>query len=175
MDWIDISAFKENKALLYLLVGRLLVAFGFGIALFLIVILAYEQTDSVTYEGLAVSIYQIVMVVSQTSLGRLADKYGRKLFILIGIVVHAVATFLIGVSGSIFMLLALRAVQGFGASLEGPAPQALLADLVPHEKRGSVMGQYSTMTNLGWFVGPIVGGIIADALISGLPSTSVPS
>jgi len=103
------------------------------------------------------------MVVSQTSLGRLADKYGRKLFILIGIVVHAVATFLIGVSGSSFMLLALRAVQGFGASLEGPAPQALLADLVPHEKRGSVMGQYSTMTNLGWFVGPILGGIIADA------------
>jgi len=163
MNWIDLSAFRENRALLYLLVGRCLEAFGFGIALFLIVILAYEQTNSVTFAGLAVSIYQIVMVVFQAPIGRIADKYGRKRLILLGIAIHALATFLIGVSNSILMLLALRALQGLGASLEGPASQALVADLVPHEKRGSVMGQYSTMINLGWFVGPVVGGVIADA------------
>ncbi|MEM2905353.1 MAG: MFS transporter [Candidatus Bathyarchaeia archaeon] len=163
MGWIDVSAFKQNRALLYLLIGRCLEAFGFGIALFLIVVLAYEQTGSVTYAGLAVSVYQVVMVVLQPPMGRVADRYGRKRLILLGTAIHAVATFLLGASTSIFILLALRALQGLGASLEGPASQALVADLVPYERRGSLMGQYSTMINLGWFVGPVVGGLIADA------------
>lgn len=163
MEWLDLSTFTENKALLFLLLGRCLEAFGFGIALFLIVVIAFEQTNSVAYAGLAVSVYQVVMVALQTPFGRLADKYGRKPFILAGIAIHALATLLIGASSSIAMLLALRALQGLGASLEGPASQALVADLVPHAKRGAVMGQYSMMINLGWFVGPVVGGIIADA------------
>lgn len=68
-------------------------------------------------------------------LGPLSDRYGRKRMLLIGLVMTAVATALVGIAGSFGLLLAGRAAQGLAASIFPPVALSLFTEELPPAQR----------------------------------------
>ena len=96
--------------------------------------------------------------------GRLSDVYGRKPFLLIGLVVFAGATALAGFATSMEMLIGFRALQGIGGGVLMANTFSISGDLFPPSERAKYMGIFAAVFGVGGLVGPLLGGLIVDAL-----------
>lgn len=96
--------------------------------------------------------------------GRLSDVYGRKPFLLGGLVVFAGATVLCGFATSMEMLIAFRALQGIGGGVLMGNAFSVSGDLFPPSERGKFIGIFAGVFGVGGLIGPLLGGLIVDAL-----------
>ncbi|WP_049997799.1 MFS transporter [Halococcus sediminicola] len=111
--------------------------------------------------GLILSAFGFFNSALQPFAGRLSDKLGkRKSFVLGGLALLAVANFTYSLASSYWMLLAIRAAQGIGASLTIVATIALVNELADDKSRGGNMGTFNTFRLLGFGTGPIVAGSV---------------
>jgi len=95
--------------------------------------------------------------------GRLADLHGRRRIFMIGVLVFAAASLVGGTAQSEFVLLAARALQGFGAALASPAALALITTTFPAgRERNRAFAVYAAMAGIGAAVGLILGGWLTD-------------
>lgn len=91
-------------------------------------------------------------------LGRLADRFGRKPLMLVGLVAAAGSSLVIPHLASLVGLALLWAVQALCYAAGDPAEQALVADLTGGDQRGRAYGLYTMAAGLGATVGPLAGG-----------------
>ena len=96
--------------------------------------------------------------------GRLSDVYGRKPFLLVGLVIFAVGTALAGFATSMEMLIGFRALQGVGGGILMGNSFSISGDLFPPSERAKYMGIFAAVFGVGGLVGPLLGGLIVDAL-----------
>ncbi len=96
--------------------------------------------------------------------GRLSDVYGRKPFLLAGLVIFAGATALAGFATSMEMLIGFRALQGIGGGVLMGNTFSISGDLFPPAERAKYMGIFAAVFGVGGLVGPLLGGLIVDAL-----------
>ena len=96
--------------------------------------------------------------------GRLSDSYGRKPFLLAGLVIFAGATALAGFATSMEMLIGFRALQGIGGGVLMANTFSISGDLFPPSERGKYMGVFAAVFGIGGLVGPLLGGLIVDVL-----------
>lgn len=94
--------------------------------------------------------------------GKLGDIYGRKDFILIGIVIFLAGSVLCGASTSMVQLIIFRGVQGAGGGFLFANAFALVADMFTPIERGRYTGLMSGVFGLASVIGPLVGGAITD-------------
>jgi DHA1 family multidrug resistance protein-like MFS transporter len=113
------------------------------------------------WAGILASVTSFIGIFSAPIWGRLADTYGRKLMVLRSCFGIAVFTALMGASGSVWQLLALRAGMGVVAGYNASAI-ALVASQVPERRLGYSLGWLSSGNLLGTLIGPVIGGAIAD-------------
>ncbi|WP_396613757.1 MFS transporter (plasmid) [Haloferax sp. S1W] len=114
--------------------------------------------------GVFFAVFGVVRSAVQLPMGHLSDRIGaRKPFVEAGLLVTAGVIYAYGVTGSLAVLLSVRALHGVALAVSTPALMALLERLTVEESRGSAMGFFSSLRTLGWGVAPIVGGAIADA------------
>lgn len=123
-------------------------------------------------EGLQTDISNVIWVTSAYLLayavpllvtGRLGDRFGPKNLYIAGLVVFTLASLWCGVSGSIEMLIAARAVQGLGAAMITPQTMAVITRIFPKDKRGAAMGAWGAVAGVATLVGPLLGGVLVDA------------
>jgi EmrB/QacA subfamily drug resistance transporter len=96
--------------------------------------------------------------------GRLADVFGRAKMYRIGLSVFVLASIAGGLAVEPRLLIASRAVQGFGASLLAPAGLSLLVTSWPDEKgRSHALGVYGAVASTGFAAGAIIGGLLVEA------------
>jgi DHA1 family multidrug resistance protein-like MFS transporter len=94
--------------------------------------------------------------------GRLADTYGRKPMLIRSSCAIAVFTALMGMSLNVWQFFAARALMGVFAGFSSTA-MALVAAQVPEQRLGYALGWLSSGQLVGSLVGPVIGGLLADA------------
>jgi len=108
--------------------------------------------------------YALVFGVLIVSGGRLADMVGRRRVFFIGAAIFAVFSMLGGVAQDIELLLAARAIMGIGGALMWPAILGMTFAILPRSRAGLAGGLILGSAGLGNAVGPLIGGLLTDAL-----------
>lgn len=121
-----------------------------------------ELHISSTMTGFLFSSYAVASLIATPFFGKLTDQVGRRIPILIGLVLLAVSTFLFAFSHSIGLLIISRMTQGIAAGAAWTAALAYLVDLFPPKTRGKAMGFAFTGISTGSLLGAPIGGLIFE-------------
>jgi MFS family permease len=114
--------------------------------------------------GVVLSLFGFLNSLSQPFTGRLSDRTGRrKLYVLLGLALLAVAS-----AGYLFtddytVIVALRMLQGIGAAFTIPCTIALVNELATTASRGGNFGVFNAFRLLGFGFGPVVAGTVVEA------------
>jgi len=117
--------------------------------------------------GIAIGAYGLTQACLQVPMGILSDRYGRKIIILIGLIIFCIGSLVAASSDSIVGVTIGRAIQGMGAIAS--TILALAADVTRDEQRPKVMAIIGMCIGLSFAVSLIVGPIIVESVgLSGL-------
>jgi EmrB/QacA subfamily drug resistance transporter len=104
--------------------------------------------------------YALTLAALLVTAGSLADRYGRRLFFLIGLVIFTAGSALCGIAQDPLMLVLSRALQGVGGAILFATALALLAMNFHGKERGVAFGVWGAVTGIAAALGPILGGAI---------------
>ena len=110
------------------------------------------------------SIYLLAQAVSVPIYGKLADLFGRKPVMLLGIGLFLLGSLLCGVAWGMTSLILFRLVQGLGAGAIQPVSMTILGDLYSLEERATVQGYVASVWAMSSVVGPTLGGVFSDTI-----------
>src|SRR5438132_1112101 len=146
--------------------GTAMVAFGFVLPflpLYLREIGVGPESAVVFWSGTLVTSTAVALAIASPIWGVIADRRGRKVMVLRAMIVGGVILALMGAVQNVFELLGLRILQGaFTGTIA--ASTALVATTVPRERLAYSMGLLQTSAYLGISAGPVLGGVIAEAV-----------
>lgn len=108
------------------------------------------------------TIFMLTSSVTSVLVGKLSDIYGRKQFILIGIAIFMVGSFLCGWAETIIQLIVYRGIQGFGGGMVMSTSFAAVGDLFAPRERARWQGIMGGIFGLASVFGPTLGGYIVD-------------
>jgi len=106
--------------------------------------------------------YLIASTVTLPIAGRLSDVYGRKRFLIGGMIWFIIASALCGLAQSMTQLIIFRAIKGLGMGVMQAAANTTIADLYPPIKRGRSIGLVATTSIIANIIGPLLGGYLTD-------------
>lgn len=115
-----------------------------------------------TEAGIVLAMFSIFGIAGNMVGGALTDRFGRRKLILFGLVFSALSTLSLGLVNSMVMLYPLAAFIGLLSDVSGPAHAAMMADILPEEKRQEGFGLLRIIRNLAWIIGPTIGGFLAN-------------
>src|SRR6185436_15407253 len=101
------------------------------------------------------SAYLLAYAVPLLITGRLGDRFGPKNIYLIGLTIFTLASLGCGLSSSLGMLIAARAVQGIGAALMTRQTMAVITRTFPPHRRGAAMGRGGATAGVATLAGPL--------------------
>ncbi|MEU4190655.1 DHA2 family efflux MFS transporter permease subunit [Kribbella sp. NPDC026611] len=110
------------------------------------------------------SAYLLAYAVPLLVTGRLGDRIGPKKVYLTGLALFTLASVWCGFTTSITLLIIARVFQGLGASMMTPQTMAVITRIFPPDQRGRAMSLWGATAGVATLVGPILGGVLVDAL-----------
>lgn len=111
----------------------------------------------------------IIWALLPAHLGGLADRFGRKPLMILGLIVSAATMFILPFLTSILGLAVLWSLLALCFAAGDPAEQALVADLTGGDQRGRAYGLYVMASDIGAALGPLGGGWLYDSLDPSAP------
>ncbi|MGB1253038.1 MAG: MFS transporter [Candidatus Promineifilaceae bacterium] len=109
--------------------------------------------------GLIVSVSTVTGMVAKPLVGLLSDRWGRKLWLLIGTAFFAFTPFAYWLIQTPEQLVAIRIIHGTATAIYGPVTLAFVAEQAG-ERRAEKLGWFSNARSLGYIVGPALGGFL---------------
>ncbi len=104
--------------------------------------------------------YLLVVTVLSTQVGRLGDMFGRVRMYQTGFAIFVAGSLLCGLASNELTMILFRILQGIGGALISANSGAVIADIVPVERRGRAYGFNAIGWNLGAILGILLGGAI---------------
>ena len=154
----------NSKAFLVILLG-VLSAFGpFVVDLYLPSLpqLAqfFDTTTSMTQ--LTLTTAMIGLAVGQLLLGPMSDKFGRKIPLIISLLIYIISTILLIFSPNIETMIVLRAVQGLSSAGSVVISRAVATDLYRGREMTRFFGLLMTINGIAPIISPILGSLLLE-------------
>ncbi|MEV0900464.1 MFS transporter [Actinoplanes sp. NPDC049802] len=110
----------------------------------------------------AINSYTLVFAGLLFTAGILADRFGRRLSLVTGLVVFGVASLVSAYASSPDELIAARAVMGLGAAAVMPATLSIIANVFDPLERPRAIGVWAGAVGLAVAIGPVLGGLLLE-------------
>jgi len=114
--------------------------------------------------GILAAVYPAIWAIVQIGTGGLSDRIGRKPLIVAGMLVQAGAIAVIAAGSTFTVWLVAAALLGLGTAMVYPTLLAAIADVADPAWRSSAIGVYRWWRDLGFAIGALVAGVVADGL-----------
>ncbi|MGA9397978.1 MAG: MFS transporter [Anaerolineaceae bacterium] len=116
---------------------------------------------SMTEVGFLFTLFTISGFIGSTIGGALTDRLGRKSMLMYNLITSALFNLAMGFAPSLSFCYGVALIGGVISSAGGPAGQAMIADLVPEEKRAGAFGIFRVVFNTAVAIGVAIGGLVA--------------
>lgn len=151
---------KAGKALWILAFVCLIDAIGFGIMVPLIYSYGKQFGVDKTVLGFLTASFSVAQFFAGPLLGRLSDRWGRKLLLVACLLGTAAGFVLFGLAGSLVILFAARIIDGATGG-DIAVAQAMVADISSGKDRTRFFGILGSAFGLGYVIGPAAGGLLS--------------
>ena len=146
--------------------GRIISSLGFSVVMpFLSIYLHNELGISMTIVGMVLLISAVVGALGQIVGGELADIMGRRKIMIIAMAARSTMflalAYVISGGADIFVITIMVSLSSLAGSFFEPASSALIADVVEPKKRLEAYGLLRIGGNIGWTLGPLLGGLLS--------------
>ncbi|WP_109476189.1 MFS transporter [Paraburkholderia sp. C35] len=111
-----------------------------------------------------ISAYVLAFASLLMPAGALADRFGRKRILVLGLAIFTVASFFCGAARSVALLNVARAVQGIGAALLLSGALAVLSHSFHGKERAKAFAFWGSVIGIAVMLGPVAGGVITQSL-----------
>src|SRR5262245_42548191 len=118
--------------------------------------------SSLSHLSWILNAYSIVFAAALVPAGRLADRFGRRRFFFVGVLVFLSASALCAAAGSVDVLIGARAVRALGRAMLVPASLGLLLPEFPLERRATATALWGATGAVAAAAGPSLGGLLVD-------------
>ena len=152
----------RSRAFLSLYFAVFVAVMGISMVSPLLPVYAKEMGASGVWLGLTFSAFAITQAIFGPFAGRLSDRYGRKPFIVAGLLVYLIAAIGYLTAQSFYQVIAFRAFSGIGTSLIFSVTRAYIGDMTPPGQEGRWLGTFATGDIIGFGTGPLVAGLLRE-------------
>jgi MFS family permease len=112
--------------------------------------------------GLTIAVFALAAICARPFLGRIADRYGRRVLLIGGASLAGLAGLAASQASEFWQLLVLRGLMGIGEAAVFVGAATLIADLSPRDRRAEGASYFSVAVFGGIGVGPIIGELVLD-------------
>lgn len=114
------------------------------------------------YYSWVITIYMLTSTVATVLVGKLSDIYGRKPFLLSGIILFIIGSFMTGLSSNIGEMITYRGLQGVGGGVLMSVTVMAIGDLFAPRERAKWTGLMMAVFGFSSVIGPTLGGFMVD-------------
>jgi len=152
----------HNRTLLAISLAVFAAYVGTGMVVPVRVLYAQQQGASLAIISAMATSFLISNFLFQYPLGWLADRWGRKRIMLIGLVGQAVVSLIYLWVADPVLFVGLRLVEGVFSATMLPPAKALIADTIPADQRGAAYGVFNAFFNASFLLGPGLGALLGS-------------
>jgi len=154
---------RRNLVFLAVLLGMLLAALDQTIvATALPTVVA--DLGGAGHQSWVVTSYLLASTITTAVVGKLGDLFGRKVVFQASILFFFAGSVLCGLSSTMTMLVASRALQGIGGGAVMVTAMAVIGEVIPLRERGRYQGALGAVFGVTTVIGPLLGGFFTDHL-----------
>lgn len=146
-----------TKSFIQMTLGMLILFTGFYLLLPTMPLFIKEMGGNESQVGLAVGVFTLTAVVFRPIVGGLLDRYGRRPFMIWGLLFFILSMYLYDWVGTMAILLALRVLHGASWALSTTAVSTAITDIIPASRRGEGMGWFGMAMTVAMAIGPMLG------------------
>jgi EmrB/QacA subfamily drug resistance transporter len=121
-----------------------------------------SELQGLNYYAWVTTAYLLTSTIILPIAGKLGDMFGRKPFMLAGMVGFVAASALCGLAQNMAWLVIFRGIQGLFGGMLFASVFAVLADIFPPEQRARMQGVFGGVFGLSAVIGPTIGGWLTD-------------
>jgi MFS family permease len=158
------TAGRSDAALYTLLSVMFVNMMGFGIVVPLLPFYAASFHAQAWQIALIFSAYSIGSFFGEPFWGRLSDRIGRKPILISTTIGNCLCYGLLAFAPNIYLAFIIRLMGGLAAG-NGSVVQGYIADVTPVEERAGRMAKLGAAFNIGFILGPFVGGMLAKTSV----------
>jgi len=114
--------------------------------------------------GLILAAFSIPFILFEFIAGYIADNFGKKKVLMIGLLVAGIFTMFFGNNTDPQVLVVLAFLSGTGFAFAKPAMAGVLTSITYEYRRGEICGVWNTAEDLGFIAGPLLGGLLAASV-----------
>jgi EmrB/QacA subfamily drug resistance transporter len=150
--------------LLNVCVGQFIVGLDQRALLVALPTLTHTFNTSLTTIQWVLLIYDLLLIGTVITVGRLGDLFGRRRFYAAGFLVFVLGSALCGAAQSAWQIILFRGLQAVGGAMISANGRAVASVAFPASERGKAMGFASMAFHVGFLTGPTLGGFLIDTI-----------